>query len=100
MSITGLRIPLNVDPQRVRPEQSEVQALVSDNSLAMNLCGWRPKIDLVLRGRQNLRCLHKKSTFRSFIPRSTSGESMAVIPGRAVKVCLLPYTSVLPKPQR
>ncbi len=46
MSITGLRIPLNVDPQRVRPEQSEVQALVSDNSLAMNLCGWRPKIDL------------------------------------------------------
>jgi NAD dependent epimerase/dehydratase len=46
MSITGTRIPLNVDPQRVRPEQSEVQALVSNNSLAMDLCGWRPTIGL------------------------------------------------------
>ena len=46
MSITGLRIPLDVDPQRVRPEQSEVQALVSDNSLAKQLCGWQPRISL------------------------------------------------------
>ena len=46
MAITGLRIPLDVDPQRVRPEQSEVQALVSNNALAKNLCGWQPKIGL------------------------------------------------------
>ena len=46
MAITGSRIPLVADPQRVRPEQSEVQALVSDNSLATRLCGWRPTIGL------------------------------------------------------
>jgi len=46
MSITGKRIPLAVDPQRVRPAQSEVLALVSDNRLATRLCGWKPAIGL------------------------------------------------------
>jgi UDP-glucose 4-epimerase len=46
MSITGKRIPLTVDPRRVRPEKSEVLALVSDNRLATRLCGWSPKISL------------------------------------------------------
>ncbi len=46
MSVTGLKIPLIVDPQRIRPEKSEVLALVSDNRLAKRLCGWQPKISL------------------------------------------------------
>lgn len=46
MEITGTKVPLIVDPQRVRPEKSEVLALVSDNSLARQLCGWQPSIDL------------------------------------------------------
>jgi nucleoside-diphosphate-sugar epimerase len=46
MSITGLKLPLIVDPRRIRPEKSEVHALVSDNRLATSLCGWRPTISL------------------------------------------------------
>lgn len=46
MTITGRTVPLRVDPQRIRPEKSEVLALVSDNRLATRLCGWRPTISL------------------------------------------------------
>jgi UDP-glucose 4-epimerase len=50
------------DPQRVRPERSEVQILQSDPSLARDLLGWRPRVRLQnglsetvgwLRGRVN-----------------------------------------------
>lgn len=35
-----------VDPGRVRPEQSEVMELRSDNRLARELAGWNPRVDL------------------------------------------------------
>jgi UDP-glucose 4-epimerase len=46
MSVTGVSLPLKVDPRRVRPEKSEVLALISDNGLANRLCGWQPTITL------------------------------------------------------
>jgi dTDP-glucose 4,6-dehydratase len=35
-----------VDPERVRPERSEVMELRSDNRLARELAGWEPRISL------------------------------------------------------
>jgi NAD dependent epimerase/dehydratase len=35
-------MPIDVDPARLRPEKSEVQRLVSDNSIAREVCGWSP----------------------------------------------------------
>jgi NAD dependent epimerase/dehydratase len=46
MSITGRKVPLQVDPRRIRPEKSEVLALISDNRLARQLCGWQPAVEL------------------------------------------------------
>ncbi len=44
MTIAGREVPIVVDPNRVRPPTSEVLALVSDNRLARDLCGWRPRV--------------------------------------------------------
>ena len=35
-----------VDEERLRPEKSEVQRLLSDNRLAFERLGWQPKVDL------------------------------------------------------
>lgn len=34
------------DPKRVRPSKSEVMKLISDNSIAKEVCGWTPKYSL------------------------------------------------------
>ena len=34
------------DNQRIRPEKSEVNRLLGDNSLIMSLTNWKPKYDL------------------------------------------------------
>jgi nucleoside-diphosphate-sugar epimerase len=34
------------DAERIRPPQSEVQALICDNRKAASLLGWRPSVDL------------------------------------------------------
>ncbi|PKL50522.1 MAG: NAD-dependent dehydratase [Planctomycetes bacterium HGW-Planctomycetes-1] len=39
-------MPIEQSSERVRPSKSEVMRLVSDNSKAKNLCGWKPKYDL------------------------------------------------------
>jgi NAD dependent epimerase/dehydratase len=46
MALTGKTVPIVTDPARVRPADSEVMALVSDNSLARSLCGWQPRVSL------------------------------------------------------
>jgi len=38
--------PIEIDPQRLRPEKSEVQRLLSDNRLAKQRLGWTPQISL------------------------------------------------------
>jgi dTDP-glucose 4,6-dehydratase len=37
-------VKIVVDSERLRPEKSEVQRLLSDNSLAKNLLGWQPVV--------------------------------------------------------
>ena len=46
--IMGREIKIKTDESRLRPENSEVERLVSDNSLARSLLGWEP----VLAGKQ------------------------------------------------
>lgn len=39
-------ISIKEDPSRFRPEKSEVDRLISDNSLAARMFGWHPRVDL------------------------------------------------------
>ncbi|RJP75596.1 MAG: SDR family NAD(P)-dependent oxidoreductase [Desulfobacteraceae bacterium] len=44
--LTGSNIKIKRDRKRERPEKSEVERLLADSSLARNLIGWTPKVDL------------------------------------------------------
>lgn len=46
ISLIGKPIEIRVDPTRMRPDKSEVQRLLSDNSLARERIGWTPKVNL------------------------------------------------------
>lgn len=46
MSICAWEPRIVTESRRVRPERSEVLALISDNSRAVKLLGWRPTVDL------------------------------------------------------
>ena len=37
---------VEVDPERLRPEKSEVQRLLADNKLAHQHLGWKPQVEL------------------------------------------------------
>lgn len=42
--ITGRRVPVMSDNERIRPERSEVNRLLADNTLISALTGWRSKV--------------------------------------------------------
>jgi dTDP-glucose 4,6-dehydratase len=44
--ILGKEVEIEVDPDRLRPEKSEVQRLLSDNRKARDVLGWSPEISL------------------------------------------------------
>jgi NAD dependent epimerase/dehydratase len=46
LSILGKQLKIKQDPARLRPEKSEVQRLLSDNSLARERLGWAPQVSL------------------------------------------------------
>ncbi len=46
MAITGRNVPIVVESARVRPTDSEVMALISDNRLARRLSDWRPLVSV------------------------------------------------------
>jgi dTDP-glucose 4,6-dehydratase len=46
ISLVGRPVKIVVDPQRLRPEKSEVERLLSDNSRAEGRLGWRPQVSL------------------------------------------------------
>lgn len=46
ISLIGRQVEIKVDENRLRPEKSEVQRLLSDNRLALRRLGWQPQIDL------------------------------------------------------
>lgn len=45
-SIVGHRIPIDLDPSRVRPETSEVDRLIGSHEKIGALTGWKPSVDL------------------------------------------------------
>ena len=47
ISLVGKPLEIQVDPNRLRPAKSEVQRLLSDNSLARKRLGWEPSTSLV-----------------------------------------------------
>ncbi|MDZ4180695.1 MAG: NAD-dependent 4,6-dehydratase LegB [Coriobacteriia bacterium] len=46
MEITGRTVPIVSKDERLRPDKSEVERLLSDNSLARELTGWAPQCSL------------------------------------------------------
>jgi len=46
IDLVGRPVDIVFDPQRLRPEKSEVQRLLSDNRLARQRLGWEPQVDL------------------------------------------------------
>ncbi len=46
LTLIGKKTKVVTDPQRVRPEKSEVMKLWASNEKAMELLGWRPRISL------------------------------------------------------
>ncbi|MGO4707149.1 SDR family NAD(P)-dependent oxidoreductase [Microvirga sp. 2MCAF38] len=46
LSLMGVNKPIVQDAERMRPEKSEVMKLISDNSKADQLMGWRPRVEL------------------------------------------------------
>jgi dTDP-glucose 4,6-dehydratase len=46
IQLTGNELAIESEEQRIRPEKSEVNRLLGDNSLARRLLGWTPKITL------------------------------------------------------
>jgi len=46
LSKVGLPVEIKTDPNRLRPQASEVYQLISDNSLARRVLGWQPEISL------------------------------------------------------
>jgi NAD dependent epimerase/dehydratase len=46
MAVVGRHVPIEVEVGRVRPADSEVMALISDNRQARELCGWRPVVSI------------------------------------------------------
>lgn len=46
IDLIGRPVSIEVDKQRLRPEKSEVQRLLSDNRLAKERLGWEPQVSL------------------------------------------------------
>lgn len=46
ITLIGRQVEIKVDEERLRPENSEVQRLLSDNKLALTRLGWQPQVDL------------------------------------------------------
>ncbi len=44
--LVGRELEVEQQDERIRPEGSEVQRLISDNRLAMELMDWKPRVDL------------------------------------------------------
>ena len=48
IELIDLPVKVEIDPERLRPEKSEVQRLLADNQLAYQYLGWKPKVGLTI----------------------------------------------------
>ncbi len=46
IELVDLPVKVEIDPERLRPEKSEVQRLLADNQLAQQFLGWKPQVEL------------------------------------------------------
>jgi len=46
IELIGRPVQVEVDPERLRPDKSEVMRLLSDNSKARQVLGWQPQVNL------------------------------------------------------
>jgi NAD dependent epimerase/dehydratase len=46
IELVGRRVRIEIDPERMRPEKSEVQRLLSDNQRAKDVLRWEPRVNL------------------------------------------------------
>jgi nucleoside-diphosphate-sugar epimerase len=46
MKVVGREIAIRCEERRVRPSASEVYTLLCDHTLATQLTGWQPRVDL------------------------------------------------------
>ncbi len=46
IALVGRPVQIEIDPERLRPEKSEVQRLLSDNRRARQRLGWQPQVSL------------------------------------------------------
>jgi dTDP-glucose 4,6-dehydratase len=46
IELIDLPVEVEIDPERLRPEKSEVQRLIADNQLAYQYLGWQPQVEL------------------------------------------------------
>ena len=46
IELVDLPVKVEIDPERLRPEKSEVQRLLADNQLAFQHLGWKPRVEL------------------------------------------------------
>ena len=46
IELVDLPVKVEIDPERLRPEKSEVQRLLADNKLALQYLGWKPQVEL------------------------------------------------------
>jgi len=58
IQLTGRPIQIEVEAERLRPEKSEVQRLLSDNHRARERLGWEPAISLDQGLRETFRWIH------------------------------------------
>ncbi|MDX1437952.1 MAG: SDR family NAD(P)-dependent oxidoreductase [Anaerolineales bacterium] len=63
VELTGRQAEIRVDPDRLRPEKSEVQRLVSDNRAARARLGWTPRVSLKDGLKKTIRWVEKNLDF-------------------------------------
>jgi dTDP-glucose 4,6-dehydratase len=63
ISLIGNPVKIVVDRERLRPEKSEVQRLLADNSLARKQLGWEPVISLSEGLKRTIRWVEKNLPF-------------------------------------
>jgi NAD dependent epimerase/dehydratase len=57
--LSGREVQVEVEPERLRPEKSEVQRLLSDNRLARQWLGWKPRIEMEEGLQETIRWIHE-----------------------------------------
>ena len=62
-SMTGVSLDIRVEDERLRPGASEVERLLGDGTLAGELLGWSPRVDLEDGLRQTIEWIRGRTDY-------------------------------------